>query len=163
MELRLGYRWLNHQEPADCLWVCARCTVRCGAAAKHFSKRGGLLLACHRYQPATAQSAKEGAGVTRSPSRRLEDWEQTHLARLLAETNPNRLQPSHREIFEGIRDWFNRCVSRGQDVWLTEKQIAAVRRSHYTAQRVQAKLDQPRHYDAEERLNVWCNPMRPRG
>jgi hypothetical protein len=100
--------------------------------------------------------------VTTNASRRLEDWEQTHLARLIAETNPNRLQPHHREIFEGIRDWFNRCISRGQDVWLTDRQIAAVRRSHYTAKRIEAKLQQPSHYDVNERLNVWANPARPR-
>ena len=101
--------------------------------------------------------------MTRAASRRLEEWEQEHLARLLAETNPNRLQPDHQEIFLGIRDWFNRCISRGQDVWLTDRQIAAVKRSHYTAQRVQAKLDQPkRRYDANDAFDVWANPARPR-
>ena len=117
----------------------------------------------NRYEPAKERSSPGGANVKRSASRILETWEQEHLARLIAETNPNRLQPSHREIFEGIRDWFNRCVAMGKPVCLTDRQIAAVKRSHYTAQRVQAKLDQPkRRYDANDVFDVWANPARPR-
>jgi hypothetical protein len=95
-------------------------------------------------------------------SRKLEKWEEEYYGRLISETNPYRLQPHHQGIFLGIRDEFNLCISREQDVWLTEKQISAIRRSHNTSQRTEAKLRQPRHYDAEARLNVWTNPMKPR-
>ena len=101
--------------------------------------------------------------MEKSKSRKLEEWEETYYGRLIAETNPKRLQPKYRKIFEGIRDWWNKCLTRGNGICLSEKQLSAVKRSHYTAQRTEAKLDQPkRRYDANDAFDVWANPARPR-
>ena len=66
--------------------------------------------------------------MEKSKSRKLEEWEETYYGRLIAETNPIRLQPKYREIFEGIRDWWNKCLTRGNGICLSEKQLSAVKR-----------------------------------
>jgi len=100
--------------------------------------------------------------MEKSKSRKLDDWEETYYGRLIAETNPNRLQPHHKEIFDGIRDWWNTCLKMKKGICLTEKQLSAIKRSHYTAQRVQSKIDRPSHFDVNERLDVWANPAKPK-
>ena len=93
--------------------------------------------------------------------RNLEGWEVEHLARLIVDTNPNRLQPHHREIWEGVRGEFNRGLSLGNEVWLSEKQISVIRRSHATSRRIEAKLQQPNQlHDINSKLDVVANPMK---
>ena len=93
-----------------------------------------------------------------SAVRHLEDWEVQAVCKAIIETNPWHLQPSHRDIFEGVRNAFYRGSARGA-VWLSDRQISAVYRSRHTSQRTAEKISRGSMYSASDRLDVATKPL----
>ena len=96
--------------------------------------------------------------VRESAVRQLEDWEVQAVCKAIIETNPWHLQPSHRDIFEGVRNAFYRGSARGA-VWLSDRQIAAVYRSRDTSQRTAEKISRGSMYSVSDKLNIITNPL----
>ena len=93
-----------------------------------------------------------------SQVRQLADWEVELVQKAIIETNPWHLQPSHRDIFEGVRLAFYRGSARGA-VWLSDRQISAVYRSRDTSQRTAEKISRGSMYSASDKLNIITNPL----
>ena len=96
--------------------------------------------------------------VPESAVRHLEDWEVQAVCKAIIETNPWHLQPSHRDIFEGVRNAFYRGSARGA-VWLSDRQIAAVYRSRHTSQRTAEKISRGSMYSVSDRLDFATKPL----
>ena len=96
--------------------------------------------------------------VRESAVRQLPDWEVELVQKAIVETNPWHLQPSHRDIFEGVRSAFYRGSARGA-VWLSDRQISAVYRSRDTSQRTAEKISRGSMYSVSDKLNIITNPL----
>jgi len=96
--------------------------------------------------------------VSGSDVRLLDGWEVQAVCKAIVETNPWHLQPSHREVFEGVRNAFYRGSARGA-VWLSDRQISAVFRSRDTSQRTAEKISRGSMYSASDRLDFATKPL----
>lgn len=93
-----------------------------------------------------------------SEVRCLEDWEVQAVQKAIIETNPWHLQPSHRDIFEGVRSAFYRGSARGA-VWLSDRQMQVVYRSRDTSQRTAEKISRGSMYSVSDKLDFMTKPM----
>ena len=93
-----------------------------------------------------------------SEVRCLEAWEIASVQKAIVETNPWHLQPSHRDIFEGVRSAFYRGSARGA-VWLSDRQIQVIYRSRDTSQRTAEKISRGSMYSVSDKLEVMTKPM----